>query len=280
MKTFGVFLSLFLFFPSVSFSSSEDKGFLKIVDQKLAITQDWFKDARSVIRFIKGSEKLSNITYENERLSTSAVDIDKYTEDLAKGYWDLAWKKAEKGFHIQAIGLYRKSLEINANNAKTWHGYGWSLAQLDLFDKAENAFVVALHIDPSKDETWRHLGWNFHRQGEKARAKESYLESLFINPKNKRSRHALNSLKTKIVVENRRKGRSAFTIQVAAFKSEINAKNMIKNMGRNSVDAWIYSKGGIHFVMIGKYSSRKEAVRGKLKLKINGASSFLIKETI
>ena len=140
------------FLISVETELADDKGFLAIIDEGLQVGQDWLKDGRDFTRLIKNSEKLNNMIYRNDKLSVSQSGLSERTINLANEYRLLAWNNAKNNKHIKAVKLYRESLEINANDARSWHGYGWSLAQLKLYDRAENSFMVALSIDRTKDE--------------------------------------------------------------------------------------------------------------------------------
>lgn len=276
MKKLNIFFCLLL--VHISPASAADRGFVSIIDEGLSIGQDWLKDGRNLMSLIKNADNLSQLSYSNEKLSLAPHIMKKETTILANEYRLLAWNKAKAKKHIDAVPLYRKSLELNAVDARAWHGYGWSMGELGLYKKAENAFLIALSFDKNKDETWRHLGWNFQRQGDLTRAKQSYLEALFLNSKNTAATHGLNSLKPKAPITSAQtKGRNYFTIQAGVFSNRSNALTLAAQLGKNSLQSRVEEIKGKYHVLIGKYTTRQDAKNAISKIKYQGASKFVIR---
>ncbi len=95
---------------------------------------------------------------------------------LAFALWkyDWNWKEAQAEF--------RKSLELNANNAHTHHIYAVYLACRGEFADAEQHMHKALELDPLSMIIRTNLGWMRYFQGDFAGAETAYLDVLKVDP--------------------------------------------------------------------------------------------------
>lgn len=68
-----------------------------------------------------------------------------------------AYKMSEHSNDSEAINLYKKSLEVDSNSWRAWHGYGHSLFKVRKYTEAEKAYRSALKLHSNK-HSWLHLG--------------------------------------------------------------------------------------------------------------------------
>lgn len=133
------------------------------------------------------------------------VIVDEYASTIINNESDLihmddeefrksAWGYSKLGQQNDAIRLYKKSIAINPQNWKSWHGYGGSLLKLKKYKEAGKAFGKAINIGKNS-ESWRFLGWNYELQKEYDQALYCYKTSLQVNPKNFSAAHAYFELK-------------------------------------------------------------------------------------
>ncbi len=146
----------------------------------------------------KSTEVKTRVVYKDriiyreiEKPSTEAQELK---TKLANSQRKLAWEKARDKKHKTALKLYEKSLEYDANNWMTWHGYGWSFSELKRYAEARNAFLMAIKLG-AKDESWRYLGWNYARQGYHKEAVRCYATAIKINPDNEQAYTGLKASK-------------------------------------------------------------------------------------
>ena len=243
------------------------------------IAEDAVTLFKGVLDFVDSKEDISkSIEYKNDTISVKNNNTEPSTENkgLSNDFRQLAWTKAKSNDHIAALPAYRKSLELDANNASSWHGYGWSLSELGLYDQAKNAFLISLKLRKN-DESWRYLGWNYERQGLLNEAKESYIEALVLNRNNKKAQYALDHLNGKPQKTNKT---SWFAIQTAAFASENSAQLELQKVKTISNDSKILKIKDKHCVLIGKYSTKGQAIEAKAVLEKTHpeAKDFYVKE--
>jgi len=91
---------------------------------------------------------------------------------LWKYQWD--WIRAEEEF--------RKSLELNTNNAHTHHIYGVYLACRGNFAGADTEMQKAQVLDPLSLIIRTNIGWFHYFQHDYATAEQAYLEVLKLDP--------------------------------------------------------------------------------------------------
>lgn len=260
-----IFLN-FLFLATLVFSNSLYAG--QLIDKLktgINIAEDAVTLFKGVLDFVDSKEDISkSIEYKNETISIKDENTEPSIENkkISDDFRQLAWEKAKSGDHIAALTAYRKSLELDANNASSWHGYGWSLSELGLYDQAKNAFLISLKLRKN-DESWRFLGWNYERQGLLSEAKESYVEALVLNRFNKKAQYALDHLNEKPQKTNKK---SWFAIQTAAFTSENNAQFELQKIKSISNDSNVLKVADKYCVLIGKYSTKRQAIEAKFIL--------------
>ena len=164
---------------------------LKIADSTISIV----KNAQD---FLNSNESIEgSVVYRNETIYVAEVNktvtLSNESKKLSEEYRRLAWEEAKDKKHKEAVSFYQKSLELDANNASAWHGYGWSLSELERFDEAKNAFFISLKLRQNAD-TWHRLGWNFERQSQMEDAKTCYIEALKLNKNHKQAAIGLHNL--------------------------------------------------------------------------------------
>lgn len=243
------------------------------------IAEDAVTLFKGVLDFVDSKEDISkSIEYKNDTISIKDNNTEPSAENkrLSNDFRRLAWSEAKSNDHIAALSAYRGSLELDANNASSWHGYGWSLSELGLYDQAKNAFLLSLKLRKN-DESWRYLGWNYERQGLLNEAKESYVEALVLNKKNEKAQYALDHLNGKPQKKNKT---SWFAIQTAAFTSENSAQLELQKIKAISNDSQALKIKDKHCVLIGKYPTKGQAIDAKAILETTHpeAKDFYVKE--
>jgi tetratricopeptide (TPR) repeat protein len=229
------------------------------------IAEDAVTLFKGVLDFIDSKEDISkSIEYKNDTISVKENNTEPSTENkkLSDDFRQLAWARAKSNDHLAALPAYRRSLELDANNASSWHGYGWSLSELGLYDQAKNAFLISLKLRKS-DESWRYLGWNYERQDLLNEAKESYVEALVLNRNNKKAQYAIDHLNGKPQKKNKI---SWYAIQTAAFTSENSAQLELQKIKTIFNDSQVLQVKDKHCVLIGNYPTKGQAIEAKIML--------------
>ena len=135
-------------------------------------------------KYYKADEEVAEDYADTVIFNKSDVDLMD-DEDLRES----AWRYSKAGQQYDAIRLYKKSIALNSQNWKSWHGYGGSLLKLKKYKEAGKAFGKAINLG-NNSESWRFLGWNYELRKEYDKAIFCYKKSLQINPKNFSSAHA------------------------------------------------------------------------------------------
>ncbi|MCK5727542.1 MAG: SH3 domain-containing protein [Thiotrichaceae bacterium] len=200
MKIYLLIVTCFFLVISNSLYAKSKGSIFNIFGKAISVAADGATLLNEAIKFRPKNAPRDSYHYENsiitEEFRTFSSQEMKLKIALANSNRKLAWEKAKDNKHKEAIDLYKKSLEQDANSWKAWHGYGWSFSELGMLVEAENAFKMAINLG-AQDKTWRYLGWNFERRGKVEHAIDSYKRSLMINSKNKKSQYALNNLNKK-----------------------------------------------------------------------------------
>jgi len=87
-------------------------------------------------------------------------------------YFDQGFALTQQERHADAEPLYRKALEINANEVNSLNNLAWSLAKQGKFEEAVPLFEKVLQIDPNYQLAKNNLGWvkgELQKQGEAPR---------------------------------------------------------------------------------------------------------------
>jgi len=205
MKKSLVVLSFMLvFYAGNSFAK---RSFFQKIETGLSITSkviagiSALNDLASESVFVsssRSSEVKTRVVYKDriiyKEVEKPSAEAQELKTKLANSQRKLAWEKARDKKHETALKLYEKSLEYDANNWMTWHGYGWSFSELKRYAEARNAFLMAIKLG-AKDESWRYLGWNYARQGYHKEAVRCYAEAIKINPDNEQAYIGLKASK-------------------------------------------------------------------------------------
>lgn len=166
----------------------------------ISITNKTVSIFKNALEFVDSKDSISGaVVYRNETIYVQANPISPLALDsqkLSDDYRLLAWEKARDKEHKAAVNFYQKSLELDANNASAWHGYGWSLSELGRFEQAQTAFLIALKLRKNAD-TWHRLGWNYEQKGDTEEAKRCYIEALNLDKNHKKASIGLTHLLTK-----------------------------------------------------------------------------------
>jgi len=111
----------------------------------------------------------------------------------------------DKGDFVKAEINYKKSLDLNANNAFALNNYGFMLMRLDKeHDKARELFVRAIEVMPHLTEARLNLGCLLTSKfDEFAEAKAQYEEVISYNPTEERAYNNLANICKRIDHDNK-----------------------------------------------------------------------------
>jgi tetratricopeptide (TPR) repeat protein len=102
--------------------------------------------------------------------------------NLAGAHYNLGIAFSQKGQVDEAMGQYRKALEINPNIAGAHYNFGLALFQKGQVDEAIAQFQKALGIDPNYAEAHINLGIALAQEGQVDEAMVHFQKAVEINP--------------------------------------------------------------------------------------------------
>ncbi len=108
-----------------------------------------------------------------------AVELDDQLEEAQAALGSI--KVAEYAWE-EALGHFRKAIDINPNYSRAYQLYGYNLMCLGRMEEAKEALRTAIDLDPYALHTRRNLGRVFYFAGDYDRATEILNKVLNINP--------------------------------------------------------------------------------------------------
>lgn len=227
-----VFLCAFLLTTSNTQAAGLAGFIFKPIKEILDMANSGVTLANNSLDFYKldflNHEENQKITYDqtSNKVHLSLIDIESSRgkeeldrrESLANEQRKLAEELLKNKKYTKAALKYRDSLENNAEDEKSWHGYGQILSEIGYYDEAQNAYFMALGLNSDaflESRIWQNLGKNFTRQKRYKDAITSYKESLKFNEYNNEASEELERIR-KIKFNNN------------YYKYRVNAKHGIR----------------------------------------------------
>jgi tetratricopeptide (TPR) repeat protein len=154
-------------------------GHINSTTKEVWMNLDWSADYPGG-PFYKGD--LSLDLRVREELDKTAL---KLTNDTNKGESN-NWYQKGLGFfreekYDEAINAWRKSTEIDPQDATAWFSIGCALGKLDKNDKALIAYDKALEINPKFSQVWTNKGYTYHILGNHDMALQCYDNAIQLD---------------------------------------------------------------------------------------------------
>lgn len=125
----------------------------------------------------------------NEYVKKYRVKIDEGFTDT-QNYSELGSAYAEKGMIDDAINAYKKSIEIEPDNAHVHYRLGTLYAMKGKYRDAADEYWMAVEIDPNMSEAHYNLGLSYFRQGMFDKAITEYQAALKLLPERQKKKRA------------------------------------------------------------------------------------------
>jgi tetratricopeptide (TPR) repeat protein len=100
-----------------------------------------------------------------------------YKGEAQAGMAETAGPGERERLHEQAIGNFRKALELFPQEENFVLSLGWSLDALKRFDESEPVFLRALELDPRSAQMMFHYAAHLHLTGRRAEAEALYKKA-------------------------------------------------------------------------------------------------------
>jgi TolB-like protein/Tfp pilus assembly protein PilF len=114
------------------------------------------------------------------RAAEQALALD---ETLAEAHASLANVKFQHDWdYAGAEREFRRSIELNAHRADTWHWFSHMLTAVGRFEESEQAIRKAIEAEPFDLPSLNHLGWCHYFAGEYDKAIEQHRRVLELDP--------------------------------------------------------------------------------------------------
>lgn len=131
------------------------------------------------------AEFLDQMAAKEERQARSGEDTSgapRLSPNHNKAHYNLANVLAEMGRKEEALGHYRKALQINSNDINNRFNFAITLAEMGLIDQAAEQFSAILKVKPDHVKARLNLGQALAQKGRVAEAALQYSEALRIEP--------------------------------------------------------------------------------------------------
>ncbi len=131
---------------------------------------------------------------EAEKVYRKSIELDSQNAYPWNGLGNLLAQHTEK--YKEAEEAYRKSIEIDSNLVYPWNGLGYLFENhLERYDEAEEAYRKSIEIDPKQGDPWFYIGRLLAEHTTRyIEAEEAYRKCIEINPKNAHTWNRLGNL--------------------------------------------------------------------------------------
>ena len=102
---------------------------------------------------------------------------------LAVAHFNVGWVCDQQGFHDDALGHFRRALELNPNLDRAWYGIGLIHVRHERHIEAKRAFQEVVRIDPMNMHGWYQLGMTHFVLGETDELEGLRRHTVRFNPK-------------------------------------------------------------------------------------------------
>jgi tetratricopeptide (TPR) repeat protein len=132
---------------------------------------------------------------------SSPISLWAEAVDKAPNHWYPALLLGESlhdaGHHAQAVGEFKRSIELRPSETGTYAKAGICLVEQGKLDEAQTMFERMLAIDPSADQGTNGLGTVALARGDLRLARQHYLDTLRNNPLNVPARAGLAAVEAR-----------------------------------------------------------------------------------
>ena len=118
-----------------------------------------------------------------KQLYQKLSQIKKDNKNDFHSYSQLGIQAQENGNYEDAIGLFKKSIELNDKYFKSWLNFGACCLKLNKLDEAEYALKQASALNPSDYSAHNNLGIAYSRLNKPKIAINEFVTALSLNPK-------------------------------------------------------------------------------------------------
>ena len=144
---------------------------------------------------------LYHLGYANGRLGDHQKEVFYYEEAIALGFkedrifYNLGMAYGDLNQMEDAIGAFKKALDINTENADNHFGLAMAYYQSGIADRlAEEEFLKAIKMDPANLDARLYLSMLYTDRGELPKATEQLQKILKVDPTHYRAREFLERI--------------------------------------------------------------------------------------
>jgi len=177
-----------------------------------------------------------------------AIQLD---PNNAKTYNNLGILYYTLGQQNYAIEAYKKAVEVNPNDADIYYNLGISYQNLEQYNDAIETYKKAIELNPNDTDLYNNLGVLYHKLGQQNYAIRAYKKAIELDPNNAKTYNNLGISYLKLKQYNN---------AIEAYKKAIEA---------NPNDADLYNNLGISYQKLEQYNDAIEAYKKAFELNFN-----------